>query len=282
MRGDGDLAPYVHERIQALLTEAEAALRMPPPTEGPDERVHAARLAIKKARAGLRVLRPALGEEEFDRRDEILHAAGRALSAVRDADVLAQTAGELSDDPAGRAAAEALARRAARVERRTSSVERARALLIAARSHPDPHGLTHDLFARAVQRDYKRAKARLAKAEEGGRDAAFHAWRRAAKALRYELAYIEDLPKPLKKLDDALKELGRALGRDHDEAVLAWTIAHGRRAFGRRSARQRLVGRARRAQGSARARALRLGRRAFGPRAKAVGRRVRTALSRTR
>lgn len=278
MRGDGDLAPSVFERIQALLSEAEAGLRMPAPADGPDERVHAARLAIKKARAGLRVLRSALGKEEFERRDEILHAAGRALSAVRDADVLAQTAGEFSDDPAGRAAAQALARRASRVEPRTHAVERARALLVAARSHPEPHGLTRGMFARAVRRDYKRAKARLAKAQDGGRDAAFHAWRRAAKALRYELAYVEDLPKDLKKLDDALKQLGHDLGRDHDEAVLAWTLAHGRRAFGAKSARRRLVGRARRAQNAARARALRLARRAFGARPKTVGRRVRKAL----
>lgn len=275
-----DLAPWINERILALLAEAEAVLRLPSPPEGPDERVHGARLAIKKARAGLRVLRPALGDEEYERRDEILHAAGRALSAVRDADVLAQTAGEFSDDPAGRAAAEALARRAGRVEPRTHAIERARALLVAARSHPEPHGLTERMFARAVRKDYKRAKIRLEKAEDRGRDAAFHAWRRAAKALRYELAYLEDLPKDLKKLDDALKEVGRALGRDHDEAVLAWTIAHGRRAFGTKSARRRLVGRARRAQGSARARALRLARRAFALRAKTVGRRVRAALGR--
>lgn len=50
-----------------------------------DEHVHAARKSIKKARAGLRLLREALGEDRYQRENAALRDAGRCLAPLRDA-----------------------------------------------------------------------------------------------------------------------------------------------------------------------------------------------------
>lgn len=260
-----DLAPELEARLRELLRRALSA------------DVHAARVAIKKARAALRVLRPALGKDAFERRNDALRRAARALSMMRDAEMLAETAKELAH-ASERAAARELSRRARRADSRHGELTRARRLLAAQLRERPCRGLSPEDFARAVQADYKRAKKRLRLALLSRTDESFHAWRRAAKALRFELALLESLPAPLENQARALKDLGWELGRDHDAAVLAETLAREPLTFGEPENVERLVGRARRAQESSRARALRLARRAFGPRPKAVARRLRRAL----
>src|SRR5262249_2675480 len=65
----------------------------------PDEAVHAARKALKRARALLRLLRDALGSRVYRRENARLRDAARPLTAVRDArilvDVFDQLAGQL-------------------------------------------------------------------------------------------------------------------------------------------------------------------------------------------
>lgn len=262
-----DLAPFVEARLSARLREALEA-----------DGVHPARLAIKKARAALRVLRPALGAKEFKRRDALLREANHRLSLVRDAEVLVVTASDLHAGTPS--AVRELERRAKKAESRRSAREEARSFLAHALSSARPSPLSPEDFADAVRRDYKRARRRFRQAVADRDDEAFHGWRRAAKVVRYELALLEEPPAALEKLAEALKKLGDALGEDHDEAVLVETLAREPLAFGEKPAVDRLVGRARRAQGSARARALRLADHAFGSRPKQIARRVRAALSR--
>src|ERR1700710_2227127 len=63
--------------------------------EDPVKAVHEARKHLKKTRALLRLVRPALGKQAYRRENDALRAAGLALSGTRDADVLVQTAGTL-------------------------------------------------------------------------------------------------------------------------------------------------------------------------------------------
>src|SRR6185369_13889932 len=50
-----------------------------------DARVHAARKALKRARAALRLMRPALASEVYERENRALRDAARCLSPLRDA-----------------------------------------------------------------------------------------------------------------------------------------------------------------------------------------------------
>src|SRR3569833_487705 len=56
-----------------------------------DEQVHCARKVLKKARATLRLLRPALGDSLYRRENTVLRDVARPLSSVRDGKVLCDT-----------------------------------------------------------------------------------------------------------------------------------------------------------------------------------------------
>src|SRR4029453_4660084 len=65
-----------------------------------DETVHDARKRLKRARAGLRLLRAALGNRAYRRENRALRDAARPLSEARDAKVLVETFDELELDGA--------------------------------------------------------------------------------------------------------------------------------------------------------------------------------------
>ena len=66
------------------------------------EAIHDARKHLKKSRALLRLVRPALGSKAYRRENDALRDAGLALSGARDADVLVETVDKLAARYAGR------------------------------------------------------------------------------------------------------------------------------------------------------------------------------------
>src|SRR4051794_29055581 len=74
------------KRLRRQIATALAALRAKAPLS--DETVHAARKQLKRARASLRLLRGAIGEDEYARENTRLRDAARPLARVRDAKVL--------------------------------------------------------------------------------------------------------------------------------------------------------------------------------------------------
>src|SRR5688572_17966537 len=60
-----------------------------------EERVHEARTSLKRARALLRLIRPAIGDDVFRRENEALRGAGRSLGGVRDTAVLVRALDDL-------------------------------------------------------------------------------------------------------------------------------------------------------------------------------------------
>src|SRR5215218_6617207 len=70
--------------------------------EDPVKAVHEARKHLKKTRALLRLVRPALGRKAYRRENDALRDAGLALSGARDADVLVQTVEKLAEHATGR------------------------------------------------------------------------------------------------------------------------------------------------------------------------------------
>ena len=77
---------------ELLLVHIDAAVKQQSPGRSPtDSDVHDARKSIKRARAILRLLRPSLDTVDFAICKVELRKAGRALSAPRDARVIADT-----------------------------------------------------------------------------------------------------------------------------------------------------------------------------------------------
>src|SRR5262249_43493939 len=84
------LRRIVRRQMDAVLEELAAA----PP--GPrDEAVHEARKSLKKIRAVLRLVRPAVGEKCYRRENTCFRDAGRPLTEVRDARILLETLDKL-------------------------------------------------------------------------------------------------------------------------------------------------------------------------------------------
>src|SRR6478609_6320449 len=89
------------ERVRREQLQAAAEGLQEDPTD--PEAIHDARKRIKKTRALLRLARPVMKRKAFRARNHALRDAGRALSAARDAEVLAQTVNDLADRYPGRA-----------------------------------------------------------------------------------------------------------------------------------------------------------------------------------
>ena len=95
-----DVALQADEPLRAgLLRVADnlvknAVERIRNPTNDRVEDLHFVRVTIKRLRAILRLIRPAIKKRAFDRENGRLRTAARRLSVARDADVARQDAGD--------------------------------------------------------------------------------------------------------------------------------------------------------------------------------------------
>jgi inorganic pyrophosphatase len=200
-----------------------------------DEAVHNARKRLKKARAGLRLLRPALGRRAYDREDDRLRNAARPLTEVRDAKVLLGTFDELAEHAGGRPDARALrgVRKALSAHYREvrdrvlkagdalgaakDEVEKARDRLKGRRVG----GRGWSVLGDGLRRVYRAGRDAFAEAKSDPSVENLHGWRKQAKYLCYQLEMLRPVqPAVLGELADLAHDLGDALGRDHDFAVL--------------------------------------------------------------
>lgn len=195
-----------------------------------DDAVHRVRKDLKRARAILRLLRPALGRRRFRAVNLALRDAGRALAGRRDTRVLVETLQRLTEE--GNLTAAGLEPLAARLRAdwkaasgsgdrtpaRTAAarIRTAAAELRAARVRGDWPVLAHGLYA--VYRRGRRARriaAREATAE------CLHEWRKQVKNHWHALELLEPAwPRPMRALAREAHRLADRLGEDHDLAVL--------------------------------------------------------------
>jgi adenylate cyclase len=196
-----------------------------------DDRVHEARTSVKRARMLLRLMRHDTGRSLFRRENGALREASRALSAVRDAVVLVETLEGLVERASEEDRTTVAPLRAALEARRDRTVERSFGKLAeAARAVNGARDRAADLtpahrgwkaLAHGLDRAYRRAHDRCARAFETGRDEDFHALRRAVKDLTYQARFLRPVDEPALRAEGArLKKLGDLLGDDHDLAVL--------------------------------------------------------------
>lgn len=226
--------------------------------------IHEARKAGKRTRALLRLMRPALGDDEYRRQNLRLRDAGRALSATRDADVLRATARGLG--LTAPAAPHTRPRGAAAAHRRaTRLLARARRAL----DRWPQEALTREMLDAALAGGYRRARRAGAWATRRPRTAALHEWRKQVKHHRYHCEAAASLFPPLSRRALTLDALTEALGRHHDLEVLAQALRSHPRRFGEPVVVLRAARRAAREQERLAARALRAGARLFAERPRA-------------
>lgn len=203
--------------------------------------VHDARKSLKRARALLALLRPALHEQDFTACDGAFRAAGKSLAASRDATVLARALARIRKGRRlSRAATSSLRSPAPTPGRnRTPAVDAATAHRLL---RP---GLERLADARLVSRGWtalgpglravhRRGRRRMAAATEHDLSGArLHAWRRHAKRHWHVLELFEVVdPARLRPVVADLRRLSEVLGQEHDLALLAAHLAPrpGRRA----------------------------------------------------
>src|SRR5262245_48872953 len=221
-----------------------------------DTAVHEARKSLKKLRALLRLVRPALGEHTYRRENVAFRDAARPLTEVRDAKILVETLDRLVKQATGRGHARGftairndLVHRQHEVRRRvldeedafaevTSAVQEALARL-------DDWASVSDQWpsvAVGVEEVYHRAQEAFAAARQDATVESLHEWRKQTKYLRHQLELLRPLwPEVLEPLAAEADHLGERLGDDHDLALLRHEVTSRRRRLGDRKSCERLI-----------------------------------------
>ena len=205
--------------------------------EGAGDAVHSARKGVKKARAVLRLVRPALPRNLYRGEQRALRDAGRLLAGTRDAEVMRATAKALAEHGAGRLPAagfEGLHAALAELE--------PAGLADGDDAVDDPVGTAIEELGDVLARvpgwpldgcglgDLRAGAARIYsdgvvawEAARGTDDVELlHDWRKRVKDLWYQHRLLRDAwPVVLTAFSDAADALGELLGDEHDLAVLA-------------------------------------------------------------
>jgi CHAD domain-containing protein len=210
----------------------------------PADAIHEARKDIKKIRSALRLVRDAIGEDDWRRENDYYRDVARTLSSFRDAEILVEAVDGLTErfGPEARKRSKPLRKqlddqnRAAHddgtIER---TVARAAAELTAGRSSIDGLRLNGDgweLIAPGLHRSYRRGRKRLRSVEEDASVTNLHELRKRVKDLWYQLRLIHEADRPmLDALAGHAHDLSDHLGDDHDLALLREEVRRRRDAF---------------------------------------------------
>ncbi|MDO8209320.1 CHAD domain-containing protein [Conexibacter sp. CPCC 206217] len=263
------LADELPASIRAVAREQlfGAVTQLENPGEDPAKAIHEARKHLKKSRALLRLVRPALGDDVYRRENDALREIAGMLSATRDADVLVATVDALAERSIGRLpsadfgalhdalVAEAAAARAPgatagdaptataagaapATDATTAEAPAAAALqlrAIHARVEEWPlDDSDWDTVVAGISRAYRRGARERERAEAEPTVEHLHDWRKRVK----DLWYHQRLLKPAwTEVLDAYAEqahvLSELLGDDHDLAVLRARLERGIELSGR-------------------------------------------------
>ena len=198
-----------------------------------DQAVHETRKSIKKIRALLRLVSPAMrGPVAAENRR--LRDAGRKISALRDAGALLKVFDDLQKGSKGALGKRSLApiRQALLLHKRrleeTLGTPKAMRTVAAALARtrqflkhwqPDAEGFS--AIQGGLERTYRDGKQALAKARKHGRREDFHEWRKRVKDHWYHLRLLDEICKDaMPGYEHSLKDLEDALGEDLNLAIL--------------------------------------------------------------
>jgi len=215
-------------------------------TGGPDPHrgVHEARKCFKRARALLRLVRPALGQKSFKREDKRIRAIARRLSAPRDCQAMIETVslledggGNVWDTATGQSFKAQLHRDRmnAEAELRRNGLAAALDDLTVVREgygSRKPKGSMRYL-ADGLERSYHQARRDFKRSFKTGRDEDFHNWRKSAQHhWRHMQLLWHAWPAAMGARAETASELSRLLGQDHDLSVLMLRLRKGAAPYG--------------------------------------------------
>ena len=247
-----------------------------------DEDVHHGRKKIKRARASLRLLREAIGDDKYRRENVVLRDIARPLSLVRDAHVICETLEDLlKDEKVMRGADAAKLRRKLAGARESSR----RALKAAERGKlvKELEGIQQRVarwklpfdgtsLHQGIHRLYRKGRKSLELAQSEGTPEALHEARKQAKYLELAAEPLGTVSKTV--MSDVLeraKEVEDELGVDRDLSLLKAKLKGLKRQIG---GANKLVSQIEKQQRKRQAKALRMGKRLYAKKARKFMRRV--------
>jgi CHAD domain-containing protein len=218
-----------------ILDQIELVSRTPAEAE---TAVHDVRVACKKVRAYLRLMREGLGEARFDLENRTFRDLARLFRAFRDRETEPQTLTKLtlaSPQPVSTAAAVVVRRQLAAHPAGDASAAFTAARKIAeeARRRFKDCTLEPDAFPfkDAYRKSYSRMRTAFERARKHPGTARLHEWRKQVKAFGYQFKLLKKAwPAQVEAWGEELDDLGERLGDDHDLAVLAATLSADRAA----------------------------------------------------
>ncbi len=285
---DQGLRRVARERLDTALGRLDDLDGAEP--EAIEKAVHDVRKRNKELRALLRLVRPVLGEADYDAANRKVRDASRLLASVRDAQAQLATFQDLraaeGDDGCGEAldaVAKALETKADSSSRSVGqgdpNVVRARRKLAKVRLAVEQWSLPDDIdaVAESIGGTYDQACRKLTKARKDPVDERLHEWRKYVKQLWYQVRLVEPTaPSVLGPLVDRLDDLSDALGDEHDLSALVAALRADPEAYGGGKAVRPALEVARHRQADLRARAFGLGARLLAEDADAFAARVRS------
>lgn len=190
--------------------------------------IHETRKSLKRLRALLRLVRPAMGESAFRDENAKLRDIGLSLSGARDRFVLLETLNKLeaSTGFGRRGLAETLRQAigAANGEGAPLTMQQAFDCLADARKRLAKlqlSGSGFEVVGPGLERSYRRARRAFTEAYEKPSDEAFHEWRKGAQAHWRQMTLLARAwPDNLGARALEARTLSQILGDDHDLALL--------------------------------------------------------------
>jgi CHAD domain-containing protein len=209
-------------------------------SDDPVVAVHETRKALKRLRALLRLIRPALGESIYRDENVRLREIGAGLSSTRDRHVLLETVLKLETGTS--LGSKGLAQRlrdviirangTANPEHEAAAIKQAHARLGVAKkrfAHLNVDNNGFDIVAPGLEQCYRKARRALHRAYAEPSDEAFHDWR---KGTQRHWRHMVLLSRAWSACFDAriaeARALSQILGDDHDLALLVGFIHSGR------------------------------------------------------
>jgi len=226
-----------HAQLNAALDDALKKFAKKPAIT--DEGVHAARKALKRARAGLRLLRNSLDDALYRSKNATLRDAGRQVSALRDArsliiafDSMRDEVPRLSQVRFRKIRSALLAKHnQVREQFARKAKEQKRAIELLAECSAEIRkwmlpGNDPETVGKALQKIYKRGLKSYEYAQDHATAEAIHEWRKQVKYLANALGMMAKAgnKKDIQYKKD-LDKLADKLGDDHDLVMLARELA---------------------------------------------------------
>jgi CHAD domain-containing protein len=201
-----------------------------------DSRVHAARKALKKARAALRLLRPMLGDAVYVHENLVLRDAGRCLSPLRDAKSLlgaldSLESGSVPGTNGIKKLRQALQTRRMQARRDLADpgTRRRCAQLVRdcrERVQSQPWSVKVESELTGLRKIYRKGRETFALAWHARTPEALHEWRKQTKYLQSAAQALRDAgARHLRKVVERSGDVAEALGHDHDFATLRAEVA---------------------------------------------------------